>query len=206
MTIKSELRRDFLGRQKSLSQFERRQKSESIAGNFFRSFDLNRIKFLHCFLPIEKFNEIDTKPIFQRVWREFPRIITIVPRVNFQKNEIENVRFSEVTKLVQNIWQIDEPSHNELIETKNIDAVLVPLLAFDKDGFRAGYGKGFYDKFLSECRKDCLKIGLSYFAPVNEISDAQSFDAPLDFCVTPEEIFTAKARKRTQRFSQTRTK
>jgi 5-formyltetrahydrofolate cyclo-ligase len=63
---------------------------------------------------------------------------------------------------------------------------------FDRRGFRVGYGKGFYDKFLSECRADCLKIGLSYFEPIDEISDAQNFDVRLDCCITPKEIFTAE--------------
>jgi 5-formyltetrahydrofolate cyclo-ligase len=76
-----------------------------------------------------------------------------------------------------------------LIEIEKIDAIIVPLLCFDARGFRVGYGKGFYDKFLSECRTDCLKIGFSYFAPVAEISDAQDFDVKLDYCITPEEIF-----------------
>ncbi|MDQ3180555.1 MAG: 5-formyltetrahydrofolate cyclo-ligase, partial [Acidobacteriota bacterium] len=83
---------------------------------------------------------------------------------------------------------------NELIETEKIDIVLVPLLCFDRKGFRVGYGKGFYDRFLKNCRTDCLKIGLSYFAPIKEISDVQDFDVRLDFSITPEEIFTTKTK------------
>ncbi len=73
-----------------------------------------------------------------------------------------------------------------MIEIERIDAVLVPLLCFDERGFRVGYGMGFYDRFLSGCRTNCLKIGLTYFAPTAEISDAQNFDVRLDFCITPK--------------------
>jgi 5-formyltetrahydrofolate cyclo-ligase len=194
--LKAELRKIYLARQKSLSTEERLEASRKISENLFRDFDFSRIRFLHCFLPIEKFNEIDTRLIFERVWREFPRIETLVPRVDFQTNEIENLRFKPETELVQNAWQISEPLHdekNEKVETEKIDLVLVPLLCFDARGFRVGYGKGFYDKFLKNCRADCLKIGLSYFAPIAEIEDAHEFDVKLDFCVSPEKIFTTES-------------
>lgn len=185
---KSELRKIYLAKQKSLSTAEREEKSLQIANRFFQEFDLIRIKFLHCFLPIEKFNEVNTKIILQKIWREFPHIKTLVPRVNFQTNEIENLSLAPETSLVKNVWQIDEPAHDKLIETERIDLVLVPLLCFDAQGFRVGYGKGFYDKFLKNCRADCLKVGLSYFAPIPEISDANKFDVKLDFCITPEMV------------------
>ncbi|CAN5677091.1 5-formyltetrahydrofolate cyclo-ligase [soil metagenome] len=187
--LKKELRKIYLARQKSFSPEEREVKSFSIAGSFFQKFDLSKINFLHSFLPIEKFNEIDTRPVFEKIWREFPEIQTLVPRVNFQTNEIENLKFSIETQTAKNAWHIHEPTHNEMSETEKIDLVLVPLLCFDRKGFRVGYGKGFYDKFLKNCREDCLKIGLNYFSPVEEISDVNEFDIKLDFCITPEKIW-----------------
>ena len=186
---KTELRQNFLARQKSFSAAEREEKSFRISKLFFQKFDLSEIKFLHSFLPIEKFNEIDTRPIFEKIWRDFPDTQTLAPRVNFQTNEIENLKFSRETKTEKNTWEIHEPVHDETIATEKIDAVLVPLLCFDERGFRVGYGKGFYDKFLKNCRADCLKIGLNYFAPVEEISDINEFDVRLDFCVTPDKIW-----------------
>ena len=64
---------------------------------------------------------------------------------------------------------------------KSIDMVLVPGLCFDGDGHRVGYGKGFYDRFLKTCRPDCIKIGLSYFEPVESIDDVHEGDVRLDF-------------------------
>lgn len=186
---KAELRTTFLARQKTFSAEEREVKSFAIAELFFQNFDLSKINFLHCFLPIEKFNEINTRPIFERIWRDFLEIQTLVPRVDFQTGEIENLRFSVETETAKNAWHISEPTHDEFIETEKIDAVLVPLLCFDQKGFRVGYGKGFYDKFLKNCRADCLKIGLNYFAPIEEISDVSGFDIALDYCVTPDKIW-----------------
>ncbi|MDQ3374963.1 MAG: 5-formyltetrahydrofolate cyclo-ligase [Acidobacteriota bacterium] len=189
---KAELRKIYLAKQKSLSLFERKQKSEQITDGFFVNLDLNKINFLHCFLPIEKFNEIDTNFIFQKIWRDFPQIETLVPRVNLQTDKIENLIFAPETEIVKNAWEIFEPTNNESIETEKIDVVLIPLLCFDARGFRVGYGKGFYDKFLKNCRVDCLKIGLSYFEPVAEIADLQEFDVQIDFCVTPEKVVNCK--------------
>jgi 5-formyltetrahydrofolate cyclo-ligase len=192
MMMKARLRKIYLEKQKSLSDAERNERSRQIADGFFKNFNLADIRFLHVFLPIEKNREIETTFIYKRLWQNFPKITTVTSRVDFQTMTLEHLRFGADTKLVRNRWHILEPTEGELIETEKIDAVLVPLLCFDASGFRVGYGKGFYDKFLSECRTNCLKIGLSYFAPVKEISDTQSFDVKLDFCVTPEAVINCE--------------
>ncbi len=186
---KSELRKIYLEKQKSLSDVERREKSLQIADEFFENFNLESIRFLHVFLAIEKNKEIETSFIYKRLWRDFPRITTLASRVDFQTMTLENLKFTRDTKLVANRWQILEPATSEVIEIERIDAVLVPLLCFDERGFRVGYGMGFYDRFLEKCRKDCRKIGLSYFASTTEISDAQNFDVRLDFYITPKKIW-----------------
>jgi 5-formyltetrahydrofolate cyclo-ligase len=70
-----------------------------------------------------------------------------------------------------------------------IDLVFIPLLACDLQGNRVGYGKGFYDRFLSKCRYDVKKIGLSFFDPVDKIEDVNVFDIPLDECITPKKTW-----------------
>ena len=67
--------------------------------------------------------------------------------------------------------------------------VFVPLLVYDERGYRAGYGKGFYDRYLQLCKDDVIKIGFSYFAPEPLISDVNEFDIPLNFVITPERIY-----------------
>jgi 5-formyltetrahydrofolate cyclo-ligase len=186
---KRELRKIYLEKRARLSDRTIEQNSLAIASNFFRNFDLQKIGFLHCFLPIEKFREVDTRLIFREIWHRFPDIGTFVPRVNFENNEIESVKFIPETELSRNIWQISEPIGNETVEAEKFDIVLVPLLCFDCRGFRVGYGKGFYDKFLKMCRSDCRKIGLNFFPPVEKISDVNEFDVKLDCCITPEKVW-----------------
>jgi 5-formyltetrahydrofolate cyclo-ligase len=70
-----------------------------------------------------------------------------------------------------------------------INVVFMPLLAFDKKGNRVGYGKGFYDNFLKQCHKDTIKVGLSFFEAENQIEDLHDNDIPLNFCVTPTQVY-----------------
>src|SRR5262245_19061038 len=124
---KRELRKFYHEKRGLLSDEELQAISLAVAERFFERFDLKKINYLHSFLPIEKFREIDTRLIFHRIWFEFSHIETLVPRVNFENGEIENLKFTPVTELVQNAWMIHEPAHNDLVESSQIDAVLIPL-------------------------------------------------------------------------------
>jgi 5-formyltetrahydrofolate cyclo-ligase len=186
---KIELRKLYLSKQKELTPVARAERSFHISQLFFRSLDLSEINFLHCFLPIERYHEIDTHIILEKLWKDFPRIETVVPRVNLDTNEIENLKFTHETELVLSNWQIHEPSHDELVAAEKIDAVIVPLLCFDESGHRVGYGKGFYDRFLAKCPPGVKKIGLSYFPPVKAIPDVYHLDIRLDLCLTPEKVW-----------------
>lgn len=189
LMLKADLRKIYLTKLQSLAPAERLEKSNEIAEQFRQTFALEKIKVLHLFLPIERNNEIQTSFIYQKIWHAFPQLKTVVPRINRETGEIESLEFNSSTQLSVKNWGIPEPIGNELTEAEEIDSVLVPLLCFDKKGFRVGYGKGFYDKFLKKCRKDCLKIGLSYFPPIDEISDTNEFDVTLDYCITPKKIW-----------------
>jgi 5-formyltetrahydrofolate cyclo-ligase len=187
---KAELRKMYFDQRRSLSVEEIGTRSRRIADRFFESFELSAVGNLHCFISIEKFNEIDTSPIFKKIWNEFPSIRTFAPRLDREAGELHHHVYTLETKLVENAWGIREPADaKKPIEANEIDLVLVPLLCFDVRGYRVGYGKGFYDKFLVECRPDCFKVGLSFFPPVDRIDDVDKYDIPLDHCVTPETVY-----------------
>ena len=189
---KAELRNVFLEKRKLLSAETVAKLSRSIAGTFFASFDLSRVKALHIYIAIAKFNEIDTSLFVEKVWSEFPQMRTIAPRLNKETGQLQSVVFNVKSKLSENSWGIGEPDGVELVDPKNVDMVIVPLLCFDEQGNRVGYGKGYYDRFLAQCRPDCVKVGLSFFPPVGHIDNINEFDISLDRCVTPEQIFDFK--------------
>ena len=102
---------------------------------------------------------------------------------------MQHLHFEDEVELVHNAFGIAEPASGAIIEPDEIDLALVPLLAFDERGYRAGYGKGYYDKFLSQCRADLVKIGISFFEPVDTIDDINQFDIFLNYCVTPQRVY-----------------
>ncbi|MEO6949127.1 MAG: 5-formyltetrahydrofolate cyclo-ligase [Ginsengibacter sp.] len=147
------------------------------------------VRCVHTYLASLKLGEIDTASIVRYLRFLNPNLVIAVPKIDVSLKVMSNYQFKEDMKMKMNSYGINEPTGGTIIYPEEIDLVLVPLLAFDKHGYRVGYGKGFYDKFLSECRVDVVKIGLSYFDPVDEIRDINEFDVRLDYCITPNEIF-----------------
>src|SRR5690606_12497108 len=86
-------------------------------------------------------------------------------------------------------WGIPVPSNYEKVKAEDIQLVFIPLLVFDVRGHRVGFGKGYYDVFLDSLDSAVLKIGLSFFPPVDYIPH-EIHDVTMDYCITPEQIFT----------------
>jgi 5-formyltetrahydrofolate cyclo-ligase len=142
--------------------------------------------YFHLFLTIEEQKEIDTEFILQILAGKDKEIV--VAKSNFETLEMTNYLLTDNTKFQKNDYNIYEPVDGIEVPISKIDVVFVPLLAYDKKGNRVGYGKGFYDKFLSKCREDVVKIGLSFFEPEDSIDDVSDTDIRLDYCVTPDTI------------------
>lgn len=185
---KQALRKIYIQKRKALSEAEYGQLNFQLYQNFFLNFDLSFVRVLHTFLPILSKREVDTWLIIDRIRREFPNIRISIPKVNSQTGVFDSYYFEGLHQLVTNEWGIQEPKQGIPTEPEKVDMVLIPLLAYDKKGHRVGYGKGFYDKFLSTCRPDCKKTGLSLFEAEERITDANNLDTPMDQCVTPHRV------------------
>lgn len=172
-----------------LTSIEYEQLNNRLCQNFFAHLDLSTIKVLHTFLPIKKFKEPDTWLIIDHLKKEFPEIRISVPKVSAQSNDLEHFYIEENIPLHLSNWGIPEPPVGTKTDLFHIDMILVPLLAFDTAGHRVGYGKGFYDKFLSALPSDCKKIGLSFFPPAKSI-EINEHDQALNIVVTPDQVFT----------------
>ncbi len=186
---KDELRKLYLKKRLELSETDYAQLNEALCGKFFKSIDLSSIGVLHTFLPIEKNKEPDTRLVVGRIKREFPHIKFSLPKVNHETGELVNYYWEDADPIIQNKWGIPEPRQGVVTPSEKIDMVLVPLLVFDQQGHRIGYGKGYYDRFLSACRKDCKKIGISFFPPIETINSKEDHDQKLDSVITPERSY-----------------
>lgn len=140
----------------------------------------------HLFLPIPTKREIDTTPILSILQGKDKHIV--IPKVT-GSNTLTHYLLTDSTTLTTNKWGVPEPVDGIAIPPQQLDVVFVPLLAFDEQGNRIGYGKGYYDRFLATCRTDVLKIGLSFFKAEPKITDVNSHDVPLHFCVTPDTVY-----------------
>jgi 5-formyltetrahydrofolate cyclo-ligase len=185
---KAELRKKFLEQRLALSEPEFQKLNIRLSQMFFFSVNLTDVKIIHVYLPIEKFREPDTWLIINHLNESHPSIQVVVPKVSHSTQTITTHSLNK-NKLAKNKWGISEPTADDVVNAGEIDLVLVPLLAFDNTGARVGYGKGFYDKFLAQCRADCRRVGLSLFPPVDKIEPVEWFDKPLDVVITPDAVY-----------------
>lgn len=109
------------------------------------------------------------------------------PRVTSEVAGTMEMVFSD--QFANSPWGIPEPVGGRVVEPVELDVVLIPLLAFDVNGHRVGYGKGFYDRYLAACRPDCLKIGISFFESLASIEDVEAHDIALDMAICPTQVY-----------------
>ena len=144
--------------------------------------------YFHVFLTIEEKKEVDTLFIMHILAGKDKEIV--LSKSDFDTTTMMHFLVTDNTKFKKNSYNILEPVAGLEVPVAKIDVVFVPLLAFDKLGNRVGYGKGFYDKFLSQCNPETKKIGISFFETETEISDVTKQDIKLDYCITPTTIYT----------------
>ena len=142
------------------------------------------LKHYHIFISISKYNELDTSSIINKLKSE--QKIIIVPKIS--NNELVHIAINDETEFGLNEYGIKEPNDGNHFVIENLDIIFIPLLAFDIEGHRVGYGKGYYDRFLKLTNNSTLKIGLSFFNPINKILDIDDNDVKLDYCVTPKQV------------------
>jgi 5-formyltetrahydrofolate cyclo-ligase len=182
---KSELRKIYTEKRKSMSSTEVEDLSKSIFKQFLEAFDMSKVKNVHIFLPIKQKNEVSTWEFIEYFWDK--GISVFVPKM--AQNEIKTIQLKPDTPLKENGWGILEPE-DDFVEDIKYDIVITPLLYCDNQGNRVGYGKGFYDMFFSKTDHSALKVGVSFFPPAALISDVSEQDVPLDYLVTPTEVLS----------------
>lgn len=144
------------------------------------------LRHIHLFLPILKLKEVNIFPLIDELLQGGYELYTSI--LNTKSGVLETVRVIDIHDLDYDAWGIPIPRQKQVVFTDPIQLVLIPLLAFDKNGNRIGYGKGYYDGFLSTLQSDVLKVGLNFFNPIDQI-EAEWHDIPLDVCITPSKVF-----------------
>lgn len=144
-------------------------------------------KIVHSFYSIPNQNEIEMNTINKYLLSVSNKLATSITKLSPLR--LIHSEINENTIFYKDKYNIPIPKTIIPLEVKNLDFVLIPLLAFDIKGNRIGYGKGLYDSFLNECRTDCIKIGLSFFEHHENIIQSEPHDVKLDYCVTPNKVY-----------------
>ncbi len=184
--LKSQLRKKYKYLRDELSLESIEDLSLSIANQLLK-LDIWDASFYHLFLTIEEQKEVNTDYILNILSGKDKHIV--LSKSDFETMLMTHYLLTDSTIIKKNKYNIPEPVDGIEITNNKIEVVFVPLLAFDKQGHRVGYGKGFYDTFLNECKAETIKIGLSFFEAEDTIDDVFKSDVKLDYCVTPERVY-----------------
>ncbi|PWJ56678.1 5-formyltetrahydrofolate cyclo-ligase [Dyadobacter jejuensis] len=191
---KSEIRDIYQRKRNALPAQEKALLETQLFDQFWTLFGENRPSVVHLFLPQKTSQEPDTTKLLDQIPIKAPNTRFVAPYIVPGTKSLEHYFLDHSTNLIDNQWGIPEPDPqtSQKAEVTDIDMVLIPLLAFDRKGFRVGYGGGFYDRFLALCSERTLKVGLSLFGPLQTINDLNGYDIRMDVCLTPGNIFKWK--------------
>lgn len=136
---------------------------------------------IHCYVSMNQRHEIETHSLIQELLNENKKVI--VPVTNFEEGTLQHIPLESWNELNENKWGILEPKSSTPYQGE-FDVILVPLLAADKKFNRLGYGKGFYDRFLSST--NATKIGLLFHEYLMNQIPVDDHDEKLDILITDE--------------------
>ncbi len=185
---KKELREEYRKKRSAITAKEK-IKLDDLLLIQFQDLSFNDVQVLLTYAPMLHTSEPDVHLCARYLQHQIPGLQITYPVIDFATTTMQAMLVNEHTAFVRNIYKIEEPTIGEVIKPEAIDMIFIPLLVCDRHGHRAGYGKGFYDRYLNQCREEVIKVGFSYFDPVEVISDIHAFDIPLDFCITPHHIY-----------------
>lgn len=186
--LKKDARKIYNQKRKDISYSDKLKWDDLILINF-QTVEMPFLQAVFSFYPMEERNEVNAFLITDYLHFRNPNLQICYPKMNIQEPNMEAIACKADTVFEANAINILEPLENGVVNPEGIDLVLVPMLVCDVKGNRVGYGKGYYDRYLSRCKSSCIKIGLSYFEPVDKVDDADEFDVALDFCITPQKAY-----------------
>ncbi|TXC78554.1 5-formyltetrahydrofolate cyclo-ligase [Luteibaculum oceani] len=184
---KQELRKKYKKLRLELTEKDHQFFSRGIENNLLPL--MANFNVVHTFLPIAKLKEFDTFKLIENPKLNHIQWFTSI--VN-ELGGLEHVDVWPKMEYVLDSWSIPIPLTKKEADLPKVELVLVPLLCIDKNGNRIGYGKGYYDGFLSTLSPTTQFCGISFFDPIEESINTEAHDIPLHMCVTPNQIINFK--------------
>lgn len=142
--LKKELRKKFINARNNIIKETKFSVAEKVCS-------LSEYKNAECvFCYVSKKGEADTTLLLERILLDKKRLL--VPRCTDKCGNMEAVEIKALSWLKEGYYGIKEPEKGEVTEKSEIDLCIVPGIAFDEDGYRIGYGGGYYDRFLKDIK------------------------------------------------------
>lgn len=179
-------RAPFLRARDSLSSDEIQSKSLEIAHLFLSLKEYQKTQTL--FFYASKESEVNTSLMIEAAWQDGKKVA--LPRTL----DDEHLEARLVTNLERDChkgrFDILEPHPKKTMEIakETIDCFVVPGVAFDLKGYRMGWGKGYFDRYLSDLRPNQIKIGLAYELQVCKALQTSPHDVKIDVLVTENRV------------------
>ena len=186
---KVRLREKYLARRQAMDAGRYHQQSQQIQARFFQHFNLAHYPYIHTYLACAERREVDTWGIVHVILSQYPQVVLAVPKLLGGPGQMESCPIDQATTFQSHAWGMQEPTGGRRVPAADFLLVILPVIAFDKHGYRVGYGQGYYDRFLQQCRPDVTKVGLCFAGPVSTVTDLHMHDVPMDYCVTPSQVF-----------------
>ncbi|MBQ7986559.1 MAG: 5-formyltetrahydrofolate cyclo-ligase [Clostridia bacterium] len=184
--MKNKIREEMKQKRRNMMPEEVFEKSQMAQKIFLESEQYKNAKAIMLYLPLG--NEVDTKAIINNAFSLEKKVL--VPVTDSKTFEITAFKITEGMEFEKGTFSVKEPKERISFELSKIDVVLVPGIAFDRDGGRIGFGKGCYDKFLKGIK--AVKIGFCYDFQLVDSIETDENDVSMDYVITEKEIIRGK--------------
>ncbi|MES5396927.1 5-formyltetrahydrofolate cyclo-ligase [Bacillus amyloliquefaciens] len=181
--MKAQIRTDIKAKLSAITESEWEAKCRSMRETLFSLKEWKQARMIA--VTVSKRLEIPTRPIIEQAWKEGKQLC--IPKCFPKTGAMEFRTFSGDDQLETVYAGLSEPieSLTEKVAQKDIDLVLVPGVAFDREGFRIGYGGGYYDRFLTGYAG--RTVSLLFDCQLTDRIPRMPHDIPVDTIVTESE-------------------
>jgi 5-formyltetrahydrofolate cyclo-ligase len=187
MDKKVEIRNEILEQRSKISFNKINQWSKKISDKFFSLSELNNSKKIMSF--VTKGKEVNTFDLMERLLDE--GYLLYVPFTRKDKITLGTAQINDLEiDLKKGVFDVLEPLKNIRDENppEDLDIIIVPGLVFNRQGYRIGYGGGYYDSFLAEYGHKSLKVGFCYSQFIKDELPIEEHDIAVDIIITEKEI------------------
>ncbi|MBD7983155.1 5-formyltetrahydrofolate cyclo-ligase [Sporosarcina sp. Sa2YVA2] len=181
---KVEIRKSVLKLLNNMFEYEHDRKSAVIMNQLIESDSFKKAKCVA--VTISRYPEVDTRPIIKYAWQMGKRVA--VPKCNARTREMDFRTINSFEDLETVYMDLLEPieSKTKSVRKDEIDLQIVPGVVFSKEGYRIGFGGGYYDRYLEQYKGDSVSLAFE-IQMMNEVP-VQSHDLPVDRIITENQM------------------